>query len=81
MKRNGLIHDNIGSVKGGTGWYLVLLGQSNLVLGQNTLVLIGIKWNWVNRGLLCLYILKKVEIWSDVTIAGRKTNKQTNKER
>ena len=56
MKRNGLIHDNIGSVKGSTGWYLVLLGQSNLVLGQNSLVPIGIKWNWVNRGLLCLYI-------------------------
>ena len=83
MKRNWLIHDNTGrywlvfggagSVWGGTGWYLVVLGQYNLVL-------LGIKWNWVSTRLLCLYILKKVEIWSDVTIAGR-TNKRPNKER
>ena len=71
MKRNWLIHDNIGSVKGDTGWYLVVLGKSNLVLGQTNLVLIGIKGNWVSTRLLCLYILKEVEIWSNVTIAGR----------
>ena len=64
---------------------MVLLGQyeseqSSLVLGQNNLVPIGIKWNWVNRGLLCLYILKKVEIWSDVTIAGQ-TTERTRKDR
>ena len=53
-----LIH-NIGSVKCGTGVYLVVLGQSNLVLGQNNLVPIGIKWNWISTRLLCLYILKK----------------------
>ena len=52
------------SVEGGTGWYLVVLDHYNLVL-------LGIKWYWVDMGLLCLYILKKVEIWSDVTIAGR----------
>jgi len=82
MKRNWLIHDNTGrnclvfggddSVWGGTGWYLVVLGQYNLVL-------LSIKWYWVGIWLLCLYVLKKVEIWSDVTIAGRKTNEQTNK--
>ena len=44
-----------GSVWGGTGWYLVVLGQYNLVL-------LGIKWYWVSIGLLCLYILKKMEI-------------------
>ena len=55
MKRNWLIHDNIESVKGDTGWYLVVLGKSNLVLGQTNLVLIGIKWNWVSTRLLCLY--------------------------
>ena len=38
---------------GGTGWYLVILGQYNLVL-------FGIKWYWANKGLLCLYILKKI---------------------
>ena len=62
MKQNWLTHDSIGIVKGGIGWYLVvlgLLGQSNLALGQINLVLIGIKWNWVSTRLLCLYILKK----------------------
>ena len=79
MKRNWLIYNNIWSVKGGTGWYLLVLGQSNLVLGQNNLIPIGIKWNWVSTRLLCLYILKKVEIWLDVTIAGR-TDEQTRRE-
>ena len=37
MKRDWLIHNNIGSVKGGQ--YLVVLGQANLVM-------IGIKWKW-----------------------------------
>ena len=62
-----------GSVGGGNGWYLVLLGQFNLVL-------LGIKWCWVVIGPLCLYVLKQVEIWLDVTIIGR-TNKQTRKDR
>ena len=57
---------------GGTGSYLVVIGQYNLVL-------LGIKWYWVSIRLLCLYVLKKVEIWLDVTIAGR-TNKQTNEQ-
>ena len=69
-----MIHDDTGSVEGGTGWYLVVLSQCNLVL-------LGINWNWVSTTLLCLYILKKVEFWSDVTIAGRTYNGQTNKER
>ena len=46
-----------GSVWGITGWYLVILGQYNLVL-------FGIKWYWVNKGLLCLYILKKLMVTS-----------------
>ena len=37
MERNWLIHDDIGSEEGGTGWYLVVLSQYNLVL-------LGIKW-------------------------------------
>ena len=44
-----------------------------MVLGQCNLVLLGIKLNWVSTKLLCLYILKKVEIWSDVPIAERTT--------
>ena len=54
---------------GGTGSYLVVIGQYNLVL-------LGIKWYWVSIRLLCLYILKKVEIWLDVTIAGRTMKKE-----
>ena len=53
----------------GTGWYLVVLGQCKLVL-------LGIKWNWVSIGFLCLYILKNMESWSDVTIAGRQPKKE-----
>ena len=68
-------YDGTGSVWGGTGWFLLVMSQYNLVL-------LGIKWYWVNIGLLCLYILEKVEIWSDVTIAGQQTNKrQTRKDR
>ena len=54
---------------GVTGWYLVVLGQYNLVL-------LGIKWYWVSIGLLCLYISNNMEIWLDVTIAGRRTKKE-----
>ena len=68
-----MIHDVTGSVWCGTGWYLVVLGQYNLVL-------LGIKWYWVIIWLLCQYVLKKVEIMSDVTIAGR-TDKRTRKDR
>ena len=38
-----------------------------MVLGQYKLVLLGFMWYRVNIGLICLYILKKVEIWSGVT--------------
>ena len=54
----------------------MLLDQYNLIVGQNNLVLIGTKWKWVSKALLRLYILKKVEIWSDVTIAGRTNDEQ-----
>ena len=57
------------------------MGRHCLVPGQYNLVLLGIKWYWVSIGLLCLYILKNMEIWSDVTIAGRQTIKQTRKDR
>ena len=38
-----MIFDGTESVEGGTGWYLVVLGQYNLVL-------LGIKWYWVDMG-------------------------------
>ena len=72
MEQNWLKHDSSVSEFGGSGWYLVVLGQYNLVL-------LGIKWDWVSKGLLCLYILKNMEICSDVTIAGRQ--RTTSKER
>ena len=55
----------------GTWWYWVSMGRYRLVL-------LGIKWYWVSIGLLCLYvfILKQVEIWSDVTIAGQQKTKE-----
>ena len=72
--RYWLVHGVTGSVEGGTGWYIVLLGQYNSVL-------LSIKLYWVSKVLVCLYILKKVKIWSDVTIAGRTDRQQTTKER
>ena len=47
-----MIYDSSGSLQGDTGCNLLVLGQYNLVL-------IGIEWYWVNKGLLCLYVLKK----------------------
>ena len=38
-----------------------------VVLGQYNLVLLGIKWYWVSKVLLCQYILKTANIWSGVT--------------
>ena len=43
-------------------WYL-------MVLGQYKLVLLDIRWFIVSKGLVCLYILEKVEIWSSDTDA------------
>ena len=80
MKRNCLIHYNTGSVEGSSVQYLV--GQYGVVLAGTwwywVSILLGFKWNWVSTRLVCLYILKKVDIWSDVTIAGR-TTKQKGK--
>ena len=44
-----------------------------MVLGRYNLVLLGIKWYWVNVG--PVYI-EKVDIWSGVTIVGRTNNEQ-----
>ena len=48
-----MVFDVTGSVWGNAGCNLLALGQYNLVL-------IGIELYWVNKGLLCLYILKKI---------------------
>ena len=52
-----MVFDGTGSVWGNTGCNLVLLGHYNLVL-------IGFEWYWVNKGLLCLYTLKKLMVTS-----------------
>ena len=53
----------------GTWWYWVSIWRYWLVLGQYKLVLLGIRWYMVSKGLVCLYILEKVEIWSGDTDA------------
>ena len=53
----------------GTWWYWVSIWRYWLVLGQYKLVLLDIRWYMVSKGLVCLYILEKVEIWSGVTDA------------
>ena len=37
-----MIHDGTGSVEGGTGWYLMVLGQWKAVM-------VGTWWYWVSR--------------------------------
>ena len=56
----GAVLAGTGSVWGGTGWYMVVLGQYNSVL-------LSIKLYGVSKVLVCLYILEKVEIWSGDT--------------
>ena len=49
---------------------MMVLGQYMTILaGQYKLVLLGIRWYRVSKGLVCLYILDKVEIWLGVTDA------------
>ena len=48
-----------------------------MVLGQYNSVLLSIKLYWVSKGLVCLYILEKVEIWSGDTDASL-THRQQN---
>ena len=48
-----------------------------MVLGQYKLILLGIMWYRVTIGLICLYILVKVDIWSGDTDASH-THTQTD---
>ena len=54
-----MVLDGTGSVFNDTGWYLVGI----------KLELLGFRWYRVSIGLVCLYVLEKVEIWSGVTNA------------
>ena len=49
-------------------WYL-------MVIGQYKMVLLGIRWYRVSKGLVCLYMLEKVKIWSGVTDALQTDNR------
>ena len=60
----------------GTWWYWVSIWQYWLVLDQYKLVLLDIRWYRVSKGLVCLYILEKVEIWSGVTDASQTHRQQ-----
>ena len=64
----------------GTWWYWVSIWRYWLVLGQYKLVLLDIRWYMVSKGLVCLYILEKVEIWSGDTDAWQ-TDWQTSEDR
>ena len=55
-----MVLDGTGSVYDDTGWYLVSISWYCLVL---------IRWYRVSEGLVGLYILEKVEIWTGVTDA------------
>ena len=59
-------------------WYLMVLGQCMTVLAGTLSVKVGtgtgIRWYKVSKGLVCLYILEKVEIWSGDTDASHLTD-------
>ena len=58
----------------------MVLGQLMMILAgtwQYKLVLLGIRWYRASKGLVCLYLLEKVEIWSGVTDASH-THRQQN---
>ena len=67
-------------IKSGTWWYWISIWRYWLVLGQYKLELLGFRWYRVSKGLVCLYILEKVEIWSGVTNASH-TDWQTSEYR
>ena len=56
MKQNWLIHDNAGSVEGGAGYFLVVLGQYGAVL-------VGPSWYWVIVTWYCLVLIACIDKW------------------
>ena len=59
----------------GTWWFWVSIWRYSLVLGQYKLVVLVIRWFRVSKGLLCLHILEKIEIWSGDTDAWHTDNR------
>ena len=66
-----------GSVEAGTGWYLVVLCQYGVALVGTLWYLVSIKWYWVSKELLCLYISKKRDL---VGCHHSGTDERTNKQ-
>ena len=52
-------------------WYLMVLDQYMTILAGTWSVLLGIRWYRVIKGLVCLHMLEKVDIWSGVTNASQ----------
>ena len=67
-------------IKSGTWWYWISIWRYWLVLGQYKLELLGFRWYRVSKGLVCLYLLDKVEIWSGVTMPDRHTDRHTDRQ-
>ena len=57
----------------GTQYMTILAGTWSVFISYK-LVLLGIRWNRVSKGLVCLYTLEKVETWSGVTDASHLTD-------
>ena len=55
---------NIGSVEGGTGWYLVVLGHYRVVLVETLQYWVSIGRNWVSRWRNWLEIGGTESVWS-----------------
>ena len=71
-KRNYSVDCTVPYEKMNYKWYLMVLGQYMTILAgtwQYKLVLLDNRWYMVSKGLVCLYILERVEIWLGVTDA------------
>ena len=72
MGRYWLVLGGTGSVLGGSGWYMVVLGQYNSAL-------LSIKLSWVSKVLVCLYMYwKKLRFGRVLPMRDRLTHRQHN---
>ena len=42
-----MVYDGTGSLEGGTGWYLVVVGQYGAVLVRTWWYWVSMEWNWL----------------------------------
>ena len=59
-----LVLDDTGSVEGGTGWYLVVMGHYRVVLVETLRYWVSIGRNWVSRWRNWLEIGGTESVWS-----------------